>query len=91
MNPPGRFGVLNTPVLVYRKTEKFTVIHITIKNQIVDDDTVPVPPYNNNYNLGRQHCPAITKTQSHEVHWNLELHQPHRVYDYMHCGYRIGH
>lgn len=29
--PPGRFGVLNTPVLVYRKTEKFTVIHITIK------------------------------------------------------------
>lgn len=42
-------------------------------------------------NLGIERFIAVTKIHYEKVHWNPELHQPHRVHDYMHCGYRIGH
>lgn len=59
-------------------------------NKDIDGTTV-IPPNNNNQNLGIERFIAVTKIHYEKVHWNLELHQPHRVYDYMHCGYRISH
>lgn len=61
MNPPGRVGDLNSPVLVSTKTEKFAVTYIIIKNKIVTDSVSPSPSNNNNYNLGTHNHSVTTK------------------------------
>lgn len=89
--PLGSWIGLELPVLVYTKLNLFDDNYIIIKiNKDIDRATV-IPPNNNNQNLGIERFNVVTKIYHEKVHWNLELHQPHRVHDYMRCGYRIGH
>lgn len=64
--------------------------YIIIKiNKYVDRTTVN-PPNNNNKEFGNERFIVTTKIHYHEVHWNIEFHQPHRVHDLMCDRYRAG-